>query len=234
MTTKTGRVAFFDVDETLITGKSMFTFLRLHFELCGKPPAWYFAIADHLAAMAEAGASRADTNREYYRAFSGQPVRKIAEHGKRWFERSLSIPGFFHPPAVSALHRHRAAGDQTVLVSGSFSACLDPIAEALGADAVLCSEPIAADGIYTGEVAKTMIGDAKGIAAAEYARAHGIAPADCAAYGDHASDLALLSAVGHPPVVGADPVLAALATDLGWPRLPGIGSAAPVGAGARG
>ncbi len=232
MTTNSGRVAFFDVDETLITGKSMFSFLRLHFELRGKPPAWYFAIADHLAAMAEAGASRADTNREYYRSFAGQRVAEVAAHGRQWFERELSIPGFFHPPAVSALHRHRAAGDRTVLVSGSFSACLDPIAEALGADAVLCSVPIAVDGVYTGEAARTMIGDAKGIAAADYARAHGIAPSDCFAYGDHASDLALLSAVGHPTVVGDDPVLAALVGDLGWPRLPGIG-AAPVPVGAR-
>jgi phosphoserine phosphatase len=40
------------------------------------------------------------------------------------------------------------------------------------------------------------------------------------AYGDHISDLPLLSLVGHPVVVGAEGALGGYARRHGWDRLP--------------
>jgi HAD superfamily hydrolase (TIGR01490 family) len=125
---------------------------------------------------------------------------------------------------VTALARHRAAGHIVVLVSGSFRACLDPLARELGARLVLCTEPIVdADGRLTGEVRQPMIGSVKVASVAAAMTTLGVRPADCHAYGDHASDLGMLAQVGHPAVVGTDTVLVAHATLHGWPVLPATG-----------
>jgi len=126
----------------------------------------------------------------------------------------------FHPPVLDAFRRHTAAGDRTVLVSGSFPACLDPLARYLEAGAVLCSRPEVRHGRYTGEILQPMIGAAKAAAVQADAAAHGIDLLDCYAYGDHISDLPVLGVVGAPVVVGDDPVLTDHAIRHGWTQLP--------------
>lgn len=212
-------IAFFDVDETLITVKSMFGFLEHH--LADRPGAYQRAAA-LLRERAAAGVPREQTNREYYANFAGARVVDVAASGKRWFDREVAHGALFHTPVVRELRALRSAGWTTVLVSGSFSACLDPIADHLGADRVLGSVPLARDGFYTGEVSATVIGEGKAGAARAVMAELGAAPADCVAFGDHASDLPMLLAVGAGVVVGDDPVLLDHAARLGWRRLPGV------------
>jgi HAD superfamily hydrolase (TIGR01490 family) len=120
---------------------------------------------------------------------------------------------------LAALWRHAAAGDLTLLVSGSFPACLDPIARYVGADVVLCSLPEIRDGRYTGRIAVPMLGEAKAAAVRGAAAEHGVLLAESHAYGDHASDLPILDLVGHPVVVGDDPVLAGRARRDRWAQI---------------
>jgi HAD superfamily hydrolase (TIGR01490 family) len=218
------RAAFFDVDETLIAAKSLFRLLVLHFETAGRPDADYRrAIAD-LQALAAAGASRDDMQRAYFRLFAGQEEKGLAEVGVKWFDGELARGSLFHPPVLEAFRRHAAWGDLTILVSGSFGACLDPIARHLGADGLICSRPAVRDGRYTGTIATPMVGSAKAAAVQALAAARGIDLAASHAYGDDASDLPVLALVGYPVVVGDDPVLAARALEEGWARLPGVKS----------
>lgn len=221
MTTRT--VAFFDVDETLITVKSMFRFLEFYLAATGHPPEEYRRIRDELTALAESGVSREETNRLYYRNFTGQSVARVRELGRDWFEQERCTSGLFHLATVGALALHHHAGHLTVLVSGSFPPCVQPIAESVGADAVLCTVLAEVDAEYTGGVERSMIGAAKADAAQQFAQACGADPVDCWAYGDHASDLGLLSAVGQPVVVGNDPVLLDHVRRLGWRRMAASG-----------
>jgi len=64
-----------------------------------------------------------------------------------------------------------------------------------------------------------MIADAKARALIAQCAVLGLDRSACSAYGDHASDLAMLEAVGDPVVVGTDPVLTARAADGGWRTL---------------
>ncbi|MER5256125.1 MULTISPECIES: HAD family hydrolase [unclassified Streptomyces] len=214
--------AFFDVDETLLTFKSMFRFLAHHFAARGLPPERYRQAEADLRARAAAGVTRSETNRDYYRHYAGQPVEEVMRHGREWFAGELAGGGALHAPAVAALERHRAAGALTVLVSGSFAPCLEPVRELLGADLLLCSEPERADGRYSGHLETPMIGDEKANAALKLLAERGLAPSEASAYGDHASDLSLLKAVGHPVAVGDDTVLAAYVAEAGGSRLPGV------------
>jgi HAD superfamily hydrolase (TIGR01490 family) len=208
-------VAFFDVDETLITLKTMFSFLRFHLGLSR-----YERAAKVLTSLAAAGVPRAATNRLYYRNFAGESATDVAESGRQWFARELDTGRLFHTEVVRMFGRHRESGDVTALVSGSFSACLDPIAAHLGADHVLATEPEVIHGGYTGEVLRTVIGEGKADAARGLMTEVGTDEAACTAYGDHASDLPLLLAVGEAWVVGDDPVLLEHAARYGWTRLP--------------
>ncbi|MFE1775472.1 HAD family hydrolase [Streptomyces sp. NPDC059008] len=123
----------------------------------------------------------------------------------------------FHTDILHALHIHRSDGLATVLVSGSFTACLDPIA-----DRILCTDLEVKDGRYTGEVLTTMIGPAKAEHARTLLTAHNWPPADCYAYGDRAFGLVLLDLVGCPVVVGSDPELLVEFARPYWQHLVGV------------
>ncbi|GAB3128202.1 HAD-IB family hydrolase [Streptomyces calidiresistens] len=211
-------IAFFDVDETLINTKSMFDFLRFHL---GEET--YIREAERLRAMAQAGADRSEVNRAYYRLYAGALWSDLLAQGRRWYEEIRSGRRIGPPliaSTLAALRHHRTAGHRIALVSGSFLPCLAPLAEHLGADTVLCTDPVRnGQGKLTGEVIRPVIGPHKVAVAREAAAREGVPMTDCYAYGDHASDLDLLRAAGRPHVVGGDPLLMEHAHRYGWPVL---------------
>ncbi|WP_258314642.1 HAD family phosphatase [Streptomyces sp. Act143] len=203
-------LVFCDVDETLIDCKSMFDFLR--FQLVRRfgeeGEHRYRLIEADLKGRSAAGVPREDVNRAYYRSYAGESAEEMAALGREWFARAASAPGFFIAATVAELNRHRAAGAEIALVSGSFPPCLDPVAEYVGARYVLCSSPVVHEGRYTGELTEPVIGEGKRAAALRLLAEHpGVNPRDCFAYGDHPSDFPLLDCVGHPRGVGDDPVV---------------------------
>lgn len=218
------RAAFFDVDETLITAKGMFDFLRYWLALQGDDGSIYEQRTSELLDIARRGLPREEGNRLYYSNFAGAPVAEVMAVGRDWYADYRSRPTPFVAASVAALVRHKAAGDRVVLVSGSFPPCLTPLAEDVEADLVLCTEAlVAADGTFTGEVGTSMIGTAKADAVSDLVSQLGMSAENCFAYGDHSSDLDMLQSVGRPVVVGADPVLVEHAGKHGWPILSAAG-----------
>ncbi len=69
-----------------------------------------------------------------------------------------------------------------VLIFGSFFACLDPIAEAVGATWAIGTRPIVRGGRLPGEVITPMIGERKARAVSAVAGVRGVRLRDCAAY----------------------------------------------------
>ncbi|MFD9793512.1 HAD family hydrolase [Streptomyces sp. NPDC059070] len=115
----------------------------------------------------------------------------------------------WHAPVLAALHEHAARGHLLVLVTPSPAEAVTALARELRADAVLCARPGA-----------PMRGQGKGYAARALLRERALRAADCYAYADEAADLPLLAEVGHPVVVGTDPVLLRHARRGAWARLP--------------
>jgi HAD superfamily hydrolase (TIGR01490 family) len=211
-------IAFFDVDETLLNTKSMFDFLRFH-----RSAEEHRRATDHLGSMVRAGVDRVEINRAYYRLWAGEDWARLMEQGRAWYAEIRS-GARIGPPFIdstwSALRRHREAGHVIALMSGSFLPCLRPLADDLGADILLCTHPeVDTAGRLTGSVRHPMIGRAKGVVLHATARRRQANLTDCHAYADHASDLAMLRSVGHPHVVGTDPVLLITARAEGWPVL---------------
>ncbi|WP_051813290.1 HAD family phosphatase [Kitasatospora sp. MBT63] len=212
------RAAFFDVDETLIHPKSMFSFLEFYLWWRGRPEETYQRLAGELRAAAAQGVPRQEINRRYYRYYAGESAERLTAAGEAWFAREVER-GLFVPRTVAEFALRRGTGARTVLVSGSFFAPLQPIAAQLQADWTFCTRPVIRRGELTGEVTVPVIGEVKGRIARHAATILGIDLAASCAYGDHASDLPLLEAVGHPVVVGDDPVLTARAEAANWRRL---------------
>ncbi|MFC7309322.1 HAD family hydrolase [Streptomyces monticola] len=222
----TRRIAFFDVDETLLAGKGMLSFWHFwsaRLALCGSVP----------ATPRSAGADRETLNRAYFTLFAGVPLVQLESAARQWYEEYRGGPDAYLPETVNALLWHRASGHEIALVTGSAEALVRPLAEDLGAHHMLATEVLTdAAGALTGEVRQPMIGAAKLTAAAALIRRRGVRARDCFAYGDHSSDLPLLSAVGNPVAVGDDPVLTARAATEGWRLIEARTGPHPAGASA--
>ncbi|MFG2095423.1 HAD family hydrolase [Streptomyces sp. NPDC048612] len=206
-------LVFCDVDETLIGCKSLLDFLLFHFtERYGASGARHSgAVVDALRAQQEAGASREEANRSFYRGWAGERAATVAASGRRWYTQRSRDPAFFRPYTRAALRAHRARGAVVALVSGSFPAVLDPIAAAVGAAHLLCARPEVRGGVLTGDlVGGPAIAEGKRRLVRELlSRYPDVDPEDCFAYGDHVSDLPMLTEVGHPVVVGDNAELVA-------------------------
>ncbi|WP_103532676.1 HAD family phosphatase [Streptomyces sp. SM11] len=219
------RLVFSDVDETLISVKSLFDFLDFYFT--GRYGADGIRHAAEtrrrIAALIGGGSPREVANRVYYEAWRGEQLDVVTGWGARWFSLRSSSERFYVPAVLAALRKHQENGDCIVLVSGSFAAVVDPIAADIGADHVLCTRPEVRDGIFTGSVAgEPCIGEGKRRAVRDLAKGYPcINLTDCHGYGDHPSDLPMLTEVGHPVVVGGSPEL--LAETVGARVLMGTG-----------
>jgi HAD superfamily hydrolase (TIGR01490 family) len=214
------RAAFFDVDDTLLSEKSMFVFLRHWIEQRDGDDSAYQKVESEIRTQVESGVHRTEINRMYYRLFAGVPLADLLAAGRDWYRMYRELPTAFVGATLSAVAKHQARGDIIVLISGSFRACLEPLATEIFATRVVCTEPIVDNrGRLTGEVVRPMIGENKAAGVAETIASLGLLPDDCFCYGDHSSDLHMLLKVGHPRVVGKDPVLLEYARCNDWPVL---------------
>lgn len=224
-TTRSTEVALFDVDGTLTRGTTMFRFLEYRMAAEGRSPGDYLRERRRLTELTRGGAPREVTNREYFTSYRGLAEHDILELGRAWFREEQSQGSFFHAETVRSLAWHQARGHLVVFVSGSFAACLDPIAEFLGVTTVLCSEPEISAGRFTGNVAVPMVADRKAAAVRDLLSNRDVRATW--AYGDHSSDLPMLAAATVPIVVGGDPEFAAVAEQRGWQRVATSGHPLP-------
>lgn len=199
--------AFFDVDETLISIKSMFNFLRYYTDNAQDSTQAttdkYHALIENIKLLSKQGVSREEINIKYYQFYQGAKEFVLRKLGDEWHKTCLEgMKNFYNQAVVNELKEHKENGAHVVLVSGSFFACLRPIANYLQADAVLSTSLEIINGVCTGEILHyPIIGEGKAKAIKDYLNSVNYYDyAKCYAYGDHISDLPMLNSVGHPIV----------------------------------
>jgi HAD superfamily hydrolase (TIGR01490 family) len=122
--------------------------------------------------------------------------------------------------AVDEVVRHRDAGRHVVLATSSLDIIIEPLAEYLGVEDVICTRVEFADGIATGHSANPpCFGQEKERQVLQFIREHGVDPAACTFYSDSSHDLPLLRAIGNPIGVNADRRLRRVAERDGWELL---------------
>jgi HAD superfamily hydrolase (TIGR01490 family) len=212
--------AFFDVDNTLMQGASIYYFARglaarklfgtgdlarmivgqVYFRLRGAEN------AGHMAAAREAALA----------FVAGHAVSDIVALGEEIYDETMA-DRIWEGTRRLAQH-HLSAGQRVWLVTASPVELAAIISRRLGFTGALGTVAESVDGIYTGRLVGEMLhGQAKAAAVQALAVREGLDLARCSAYSDSANDLPMLRLVGHPSVVNPDGELRAQARSAGWP-----------------
>nr|WP_298138789.1 HAD family hydrolase [uncultured Pseudomonas sp.] len=210
--------AFFDVDGTLISIKSMFSFLDyLIDQLSLGESAVVEAYRTTLQRMIAEEQPREAINRFYYSIYAGLDVAMVADLGRAWYAQVRRDDGLFFPRMRDEIRWHQRQGASIVLVSGSFAAILAPLAEELGAEFIIAAPLEVRDGCYTGQLTgHPTIGQGKADGVLAFTREHGLHAQRCYAYGDDISDIPMLEQVGYPVMVNPDPGSRNLCQQRNW------------------
>jgi phosphoserine phosphatase len=126
------------------------------------------------------------------------------------------IDPIVYDEAVELIGMHKAAGRDVVIVSSSGEEVVAPIGAMLGADHVIATKMVVAEGKYTGEIEYYAYGPHKAEGLRALAEERGYDLAASYAYSDSITDAPMLEAVGHPFAVNPDKALRKLAVEKGW------------------
>ncbi len=125
------------------------------------------------------------------------------------------------PNIKARVKKQRRQDHRLILISGSVRYMLEPVAEDLGFDHLLCTDlEIGKGGLLTGRAKGPIcLNNNKRILAEMLARKVNIDLASSYAYGNHQSDLPLLELIGNPYVVEPTEPLRKVALANKWPIL---------------
>lgn len=213
--------AFFDLDKTVIAKSSALTFSRPFYRggLINRRAVLRSAYAHFVYLSGGADADQIERMRKYLSSLCvGWEVAAVREIIHETLHEI--IDPLIYDEAADLIEAHRLAGRDIVIVSTSGSEIVAPIGEMLGADRVIATRMrVDAEGRYTGEIDFYAYGEAKADAMREIAADEGIDLSRSYAYSDSATDLPMLSAVGHGFAVNPDRALKKEALARGWPVL---------------
>jgi phosphatidylglycerophosphatase C len=196
-------VAAFDVDKTLTTHDCVVPFLRrvggrrFLLRLAMRSPELAVAVVRRRRDRIKALATRA--------AVRGRRHDEIVDEARSFAE--VVWERWMRPDTVARLRWHLEEGHRVVLVSASYRDYLEPLAERLGAHAVLSTELEVRDGICTGNLDGP---NCRAAVKAERLRTwiteQKISGVEIHAYGDSAGDRDLLALADHPTLVRSSPI----------------------------
>ena len=214
------RVAFFDVDNTLIRGSTLFflgkgMYKRGYFT---KTDISRFVLANLRFRLT--GKEKQEEIKRFQNAatefIGGHNVEEIHEIGQQIYDEFVS-PACWQG-TINIAQKHLNAGEEVWLVTAAPQDMAILIAKNLGFTGALGSRAEVRDGKYTGQMlGKLLHGKEKAIAIQEMARTRNIDLKECFAYSDSHNDLPLLSAVGNPRAINPDAKLRIMAFSQGWP-----------------
>ena len=218
--TEVRRAAFFDVDNTLVRGSTLYFLGRGMYQrgFFTKADISRFIVANLRFRMT--GMEKQDVINRFQNAatdfIGGHKVEEILKIGEEIYDEFVS-PKLWQGTYEIA-HRHLEKGEAVWLVTAAPQDMANIIAQKLGFTGALGSRACVKDGIYTGELdGKLLHGSEKAKAITSLAEEHGYLLSDCYAYSDSHNDLPLLQAVGHPSAINPDAILRLRALADGWP-----------------
>ena len=207
------RLAIFDVDGTLIAGKStekrFIAWLLGHGQL---GPRQIAAMAWHVPRRLPLYGRHVFRKNKAY--LNGLDEKVVAEEAARFVE-SLPDTAWIRE-SLQAVRDHHGGGDKVVLMSGTLQPIIDALARHVAADGAVGTLPLRENGRYSGEPPlRHPFYHAKAELLDEICGAHGLTAADVTAYADSRFDIPLLERVGEPVAVGPDRGLGLWAAERG-------------------
>ncbi|WP_432476374.1 HAD family hydrolase [Nocardioides sp. GXQ0305] len=211
--------AFFDVDNTVMQGASIFHLARgLHRrqffttkEILGA--AWkqaYFRVVG-----VEDPQHVADARNSALGFIAGHTVAELEELGEAIFDEAMAHRIWPGTRALAQLHLDQ--GQRVWLVTAAPVEIAQIIARRLGLTGAMGTVAEHVDGVYTGRLVGDLLhGAGKGEAIKALAAREGLDLTRCSAYSDSWNDLPMLSLVGDPCAINPDHKLRSHARAHGW------------------
>jgi HAD superfamily hydrolase (TIGR01490 family) len=211
--------AFFDVDNTIIQGASIFHLAR------GLHRREFFTTRDILGAAWKQAYFRvvgvedpehvAEARSSALAFIAGHRVEELESIGEEIFDESMAARIWPGTRALAQMHLDQ--GQRVWLVTAAPIEIARTIARRLGLTGAMGTVAEHVDGVYTGRLVGDLLhGPAKAEAVQQLAEQEGLELARCAAYSDSANDIPMLSLVGDPCVINPDTRLREYARDQGW------------------
>ena len=211
--------AFFDLDNTVIKGASLFhlakglyrrDFFPTRVILKGLWLQVYFRVVGR-----ENPGHIEDARAATLSFIEGHRVAELEEIAEEVYEKSIAQ--IVWPGTRTLVQSHLAAGEQVWLITAAPVEMAGVIAARLGMNGALGTTAEHHDGLYTGRLRGELLhGAAKADAVRALAVAEGLDLARCHAYSDSYNDLPMLSLVGRPAVINPDRRLRRHAEQQGW------------------
>lgn len=212
-------LAIFDLDNTLLQGDS--------------DHAWgQFLVDKDLVDVAEYQRANDYFYQQYlqggldiheYLAFALKPLSEHSlEELQQWHQDFMQevIEPMILPAAEALIEKHRQQGDTLLIITATNGFVTHPIAERLGIEHILASEPEFIDDRYTGKVAGIpCFQEGKVTRLEDWLDSRAIDMKGSYFYSDSHNDLPLLNRVDYPVAVDADDILHAHALQQGWPSI---------------
>lgn len=210
--------AFFDVDNTMLHGSSIFHLARGLYRRKFFSTRQIAANAvDHFRfrMLGETPEAVANARSSALAFIAGHRVTDLKELVEEIFDEVLADR--ICPGAESLAQLHLDAGERVWLVTAAPVEVARLMANRLGLTGALGTVAEHLDGVYTGELVGDILhGAAKAEAVRGLADAEGLELSECSAYSDSINDLPLLELVGHPCAVNPDARLRRHAAVAGW------------------
>ena len=220
MALKPTRAAFFDVDNTLVRGSTLYFLGRGMYQrgYFTKADISRFVVANLRFRMT--GTEKQDVINRFQKAATdfvgGHKVSDILALGEEIYDEYVS-PKLWERTCEIA-REHLARGEDVWLVTAAPQDMANIIAQRLGLTGAIGSKVVIENGIYTGELdGKLLHGSEKAVAITDLAKERSYDLQECYSYSDSHNDLPLLTAVGYPSAINPDAILRIKALAEGWP-----------------
>ncbi|MEI6590752.1 MAG: HAD-IB family hydrolase, partial [Actinomycetes bacterium] len=210
--------AFFDVDNTLLRGSSIFLFGKAAFKrkFFSRQDFWNFAWHQmRFIARGETANSLQQIRDRALALVAGHKVESLASLTDEVYDFYIS-PKLW-PETVRLAQKHVREGREVWLVTAAPAEIAKVIAHRLGLTGGLGTLIARENGVLTGELEGVALhGKAKRKAVKRLAKERNISLRNSYAYSDSHNDLPMLTAVGHAVAVNPDKILTVHARAAGW------------------
>jgi len=214
------RVAFFDVDNTIIRGSTIFFLGRGMYQrgFFSKRDISAFVLANLRYRLT--GTEKPEEIEKFQNAatdfIGGHNVKEIEAIGSEIYDEFVS-PALWQG-TIDIANKHLADSVEVWLVTAAPQDMAVLIANRLGFTGALGTKAEIINGVYTGKMNGLLLhGNQKAIAIKELANAQGIDLKNSYAYSDSHNDFPLLTAVGNPAAINPDTLLQIRAIRENWP-----------------
>jgi putative phosphoserine phosphatase/1-acylglycerol-3-phosphate O-acyltransferase len=208
--------AFFDFDGTLIAGYSATVFIKEQIRRGDVSP---LELVELLSAAAQFSLGK--TGFSGLMTTTAQFMRGVAEEDYIRFGEELyqqQIARKVYPESRALVQAHMDKGHTVAVISSATPYQVEPVAQDLDIEHIICSRYEVKDGVFTGGIVRPLcFGEGKVLAAENLASEHGIDLRQSFFYSDSDDDIQLLERVGHPQVLNPNTKLTEIAESHGWP-----------------